>query len=87
MVGSIPTWPTMKYSLVITRETSWWTGWQFKPVKLGAPSELLHGGVVQLGERMLCKHEVSGSIPLASIIKYLPHIRSAELYNKPDSLP
>ena len=29
------------------------------------------GGVAQLGERVLCKHEVGGSIPLASILRRL----------------
>ena len=28
-----------------------------------------HGGLAQLGERVLCKHEVIGSIPLASTIR------------------
>ena len=28
-----------------------------------------NGGLAQLGERVLCKHEVIGSIPLASTIR------------------
>ena len=30
---------------------------------------LKNGGLAQLGERVLCKHEVIGSIPLASTIR------------------
>ena len=30
------------------------------------PMQKISGGVAQLGERMLCKHEVIGSIPFTS---------------------
>ncbi len=30
------------------------------------PPGLIEGGVAQLGERVLCKHEVIGSIPFTS---------------------
>ena len=34
-----------------------------------APPSLNHGAVVQLGERLVCIQEVSGSIPLGSNLK------------------
>ena len=33
-----------------------------------APAESSNGGIAQLGERLLCKQEVVGSIPSASTI-------------------
>ena len=40
-----------------------------KLLALGSVLAILrHGPVAQLGERVLCKHEVSGSIPLRSTI-------------------
>ena len=42
---------------------------QLKPAKLGFQLVLLnkeYGGLAQLGERLPCKQEVSGSIPLIS---------------------
>ena len=32
---------------------------------------LVPGGIAQLGERVLCKHEVVGSIPSASTINFV----------------
>ena len=37
-------------------------------VHLG-PLILLYGAVAQLGERLLCKQEVAGSIPTSSTLK------------------
>ena len=31
---------------------------------------LIYGAVAQLGERVLCKHQAAGSIPVSSIFKY-----------------
>jgi hypothetical protein len=31
----------------------------------------IYGAIAQLGERLLCKQEVTGSIPVGSIQKYL----------------
>lgn len=36
------------------------------PHFLALPKECSRGGIAQLGERVLCKHEVVGSIPSAS---------------------
>ena len=33
------------------------------------PDFLINGGLAQLGERLLCTQEVSGSIPLGSIVR------------------
>jgi hypothetical protein len=35
-----------------------------------SPLYSLYGGVAQLGERVLCKHEVIGSIPFTSTIRW-----------------
>ena len=34
------------------------------------PNKRGYGGIAQLGERLLCKQEVSGSIPLISTIGF-----------------
>ena len=43
----------------------------------GTTSERLSGGLAQLGERLPCKQEVSGSIPLISTraAKLKPHLK------------
>ena len=41
-------------------------GKQVSPVALGLRQALSQGGVAQLGERLLCKQEVIGSIPFTS---------------------
>ena len=38
------------------------------PRGIRATRDLKYGAVAQLGERVLCKHEVTGSIPVGSII-------------------
>ena len=35
------------------------------------PDLFINGGLAQLGERLLCTQEVSGSIPLFSIVEFL----------------
>lgn len=37
-------------------------------VRIPFPPKNTHGGVVQLVERMLCKHNVTGSSPVTSTI-------------------
>ena len=40
------------------------------------PDNNFHGALAQLGERLLCTQEVSGSIPLGSIDSFCYQIRS-----------
>ena len=48
------------------------TKWLYNPIDAHQNSERKltgeYGGIAQLGERLLCKQEVSGSIPLISTI-------------------
>ncbi len=45
----------------------------------GFESHFLRGDVVQLAERMLCKHEVTGSSPIISKVLFLKKIHFYDL--------
>jgi hypothetical protein len=46
-----------------------------------------HGAIAQLGERLLCKQEVIGSIPIGSTILFLSRWSSVRSRLAPPSLP
>ena len=53
--------------------------------KYQIPNDTCHGGIAQLGERLLCKQEVIGSIPFASTLKSADHARNYRGVEQPGS--
>jgi hypothetical protein len=61
-------------------------GWRRRALNAGGIQLAYTGGVAQLGERLLCKQEVIGSIPFTSTIILVLKRRKARATRRGDPL-